>query len=319
MTASMAKGLWFNRLHVFYAFGNKKYTRYADEFCPEGKPFKENRVGFYRFAISTNLSSVARIVREKDWRRSSAVSLNPLISVEPEVFLNKKLSVKGVANIGVQYNSRGETFTQEQTATDPSLDTSKLYVGPWYYFNNSTQWTIPTLNADQVKKDEITHPHWREIKYEIGIQPKYYFTASNNVLAPYAGAGIYFGQMNSYQVSYYHTFDGVYVDNWYGVPINKTFWTADSYTVSTNAPFNYIRGQFMTGININAFSFASLGLEMAYGTVIKNNGPSDLVYARKVGEEYELIHERPFEFNKSAGNFSLRAYFMIHLGKLNCR
>lgn len=287
--------------------------------CMIFNPFLDHKIEPYYVGLSSNISSMARLFY---WDKSMHFSRNKLLNVELETAFNRRFAIKVSANFGIDFKEGEVEYERIESHEPPYHDPysfNKIYVSPWTYYECDDVSKLAQITSENPLRGELTALHNRDVKYEVGLQPKYYFKAYNNVIAAYVGVGLYSGIMNSNAVDFYHEMDTVQVFDVY-LNTTRTIWSLTENKVQSRPSiFKYYRAQIVTGVNLNFTPIIGIGLELAYSTPVKNKGETDKVYLRQRGQsDYTLVREEQFEYTSTLGNLGLRLSLILRIAKRSC-
>jgi hypothetical protein len=225
--------------------------------------------------------------------KSGHFSSRPSLNISLEKSINSRLAIK----IPVFYGHLG---VNTPTGLDNPEYYNQINVSEEYN-GNFTQ--MPTLSFPNNYYNDNDYPHGNNMLYQIGFYPKFY-PKGHTTLAWFLSPGLSYGTGDFLAADYYLTYD--FIDG---------YWRRiqDEIKVESN-PFNYVRFEFLTGLDWSYSKNFSLSSEFGVGGKMQNNGATkDRLFMREDGGEYEQVDTRnyvPYYYNNL--NWALRFHLVYH-------
>jgi hypothetical protein len=239
-----------------------------------------------KWAVSTNLTSCF------ENGGNFVFATNRVFSVEPEYFVHDRFSIKMPIHLGLE----GDEVSRD------------YYGNTNYRMNDLNGDVLPTVRYLESGRRYRTLGHKRDLLFQIGINPKYYFKGQRN-FSWYFSQGFYISRINLNRADYYYTYEK-YTNN-----MGDFYWERPNIVAESFDEKRWgFRYEGAIGLAINVTKNLGLTTEFGYTTVIKSeNEGFDRVFIREGEGEYV---SDPFvvqhKVSYPSGQFLL-PYFRVHL------
>jgi hypothetical protein len=241
-----------------------------------------------------------------NWRErgkmETAFATNRTFSIEPEINLSKRWSVKIPLVIGFRPKFESDLTQSEDVWNDYSYGSDTYirvrspfaaYALPKFDDYNSSM--VVVYPGGMPGWNTYTRRHAKNLLFQVGIAPRFYPLGVNLKRAPYVSQSFNVGVGDAYAMDVYASFDTT--NHKFAYWDESECWILYEEKIEIRkSPFIYFRYEALAGIDFVSETGWFFSLEAGVSTRFQNRGEADRYFVKIPGSDYQLLATEVLEF-----------------------